>query len=63
MADRLERLMNLTAALLSASRPLTASDIRERVPGYPDDSVAAFRRAFDRDSASLVSSASALLLP
>lgn len=53
MADRLERLLNLTAALLSASRPLTAADIRERVPGYPRDSLAAFRRAFERDKEAL----------
>ena len=50
MASRLERLLNLTAALLNAQRPLTAADIAEQVPGYP--SVAekqTFRRAFERD--------------
>jgi predicted DNA-binding transcriptional regulator YafY len=46
--DKLERLLNLTAALLHTSRPLTAEEIRERVPGYPDNLVA-FRRAFERD--------------
>jgi len=40
--------MNLTAALLSAERPLTARELRERVPGYPDEK-ASFRRAFERD--------------
>jgi predicted DNA-binding transcriptional regulator YafY len=48
--SRLERLLNLTAALLNASRPLTAADIAEQVPGYP--SIAekqTFRRAFERD--------------
>ena len=50
MANRLERLLNLTAALLNASRPLTAQDIAEQVPGYPDASEkATFRRAFERD--------------
>jgi proteasome accessory factor B len=46
--DKLERLLNLTAALLHTSRPLTADEIRERVPGYPEG-LAAFRRAFERD--------------
>jgi predicted DNA-binding transcriptional regulator YafY len=50
MANRLERLLNLTAALLNASRPLTAQDIAEQVPGYPDPGdKATFRRAFERD--------------
>jgi proteasome accessory factor B len=46
--DKLERLLNLTAALLHTSRPITAEEVRERVPGYPDNLVA-FRRAFERD--------------
>ncbi len=46
--DKLERLLNLTAALLEAVRPLTAEEIRSRVPGYPDDKVS-FRRQFERD--------------
>src|SRR5688500_16054018 len=50
MANRLERLLNLTAALLNASRPLTAQDVAEQVPGYPDPGdKATFRRAFERD--------------
>jgi proteasome accessory factor B len=50
MADRLERLLNLTAALLNASRPLTAADVAEQVPGYPEFAEkATFRRAFERD--------------
>src|SRR5690349_5185934 len=53
MADRLERLLNLTAALLEARVPLTADDIRERVPGYPSDAGETFRRAFERDKESL----------
>lgn len=50
--NRLERLINLTAALLAAEQPLTADDLRHRVPGYPDDLVA-FRRAFERDKETL----------
>ncbi|MEO0495237.1 MAG: WYL domain-containing protein [Actinomycetota bacterium] len=46
--DKLERLLNLTAALLHAETPLTAEDLRERVGGYPDGK-ATFRRAFERD--------------
>lgn len=52
--SRLERLLNLTAALLNASRPLSAVELRELVPGYPDaDDKAAFRRAFERDKDAL----------
>lgn len=50
--DKLERMMNLAAALLAAERPLTAADIAERVSGYPTDKVA-FRRSFERDKADL----------
>lgn len=46
--SKLERLLNLTAALLTTSRPLAASELAERVPGYPSEKVA-FRRAFERD--------------
>jgi proteasome accessory factor B len=49
---RLERLINLTAALLETERPLTAEELRQRVPGYSDDKVA-FRRAFERDKETL----------
>ena len=50
MASRLERLLNLTAALLNAQRPLTAADIAEQVPGYPAiEEKQTFRRAFERD--------------
>lgn len=51
--SRLERLLNLTAALLTASKPLLASEIRERVPGYPEGDKATFRRAFERDKDAL----------
>jgi predicted DNA-binding transcriptional regulator YafY len=50
--NRLERLINLVAALLDAGRPLSAEELRQRVPGYPDDK-AAFRRAFERDKETL----------
>lgn len=46
--DKLERLLNLTAALLHADRPLTADELRDRVGGYPE-AKASFRRAFERD--------------
>jgi predicted DNA-binding transcriptional regulator YafY len=53
-ANRLERLLNLTAALLNAGHPLTSADIAEQVPGYPDPGEkATFRRAFERDKESL----------
>ncbi|HSS10807.1 MAG TPA: WYL domain-containing protein [Acidimicrobiales bacterium] len=46
--DRLERLVNLVAALLAADRPLPREELRTRVGGYaPDDE--AFRRNFERD--------------
>lgn len=53
MADRLERLLNLTAALLDATVPLSIDDIRGRVPGYPEEAGETFRRAFERDKDSL----------
>lgn len=46
--DRLERLVNLVAALLAAERPLTREELRKRVGGYADDGDA-FRRNFERD--------------
>jgi predicted DNA-binding transcriptional regulator YafY len=45
---KLERQLNLMAALLQTRRPMTADEIRKRVPGYPAGEVA-FRRAFERD--------------
>lgn len=50
--DRLERLINLVAALLAAERPLTRHELKERVPGYPADE-ASYRRAFERDKDAL----------
>jgi proteasome accessory factor B len=45
---KLERLLNLTAALLDTPRPLTAEEIRRRLPGYPEREDS-FRRTFERD--------------
>jgi proteasome accessory factor B len=45
--QKLERLLNLTALLLDARRPLTAEQIQRQLE-YPEDLVA-FRRAFERD--------------
>lgn len=50
--QRLERLINLMAALLAAERPLPADELKERVPGYPD-AQDTFRRAFERDKEAL----------
>jgi proteasome accessory factor B len=46
--DRLERLVNLVAALLEANQPLTRHELHTRVGGYSDDEDA-FRRNFERD--------------
>lgn len=47
--DKLERLLNLTVALLHTPRPLTRDELRSRIPGaYPEDEIA-FHRAFERD--------------
>ncbi len=50
--EKLERLMNLTAALLNADRPLTADDVARRVVGYAEGKEA-FRRTFERDKEEL----------
>ncbi len=49
---RLERLMNLAAALLDTTRPLSVEDLRERVEGYEGDGDS-FRRQFERDKEAL----------
>lgn len=48
MASKLERLLNLVAALLDTSVPLTADELHVRIEGYPESS-ASFHRAFERD--------------
>ncbi len=49
---KLERLLDLIAELLHTERPLSAEDLHERIPGYPDDRDS-FKRAFERDKADL----------
>ena len=49
--NRLERLLNLVAALLDAPRPLPRAEIQRRVPGYGVGESA--RRAFERDKDAL----------
>ena len=51
--DKLERLLNLTAALLNTSRPLSANELRARMAGAYSEDLAAFRRMFERDKADL----------
>ncbi|MGI9604275.1 MAG: helix-turn-helix transcriptional regulator [Acidimicrobiales bacterium] len=50
--SKLERLLNLTAALLDTPRPLLVEEIRVRVEGYPDGDDA-FKRSFERDKEEL----------
>lgn len=51
---RIERLINLIAALLETRRPMTAEEIRERIGGYQEQpTMEAFRRAFERDKEDL----------
>jgi proteasome accessory factor B len=47
-----ERLLSLVVCLLSTRRALTAAQIRQAVPGYPD-SFEAFKRMFERDKEEL----------
>ncbi|MCY4422305.1 MAG: hypothetical protein OXC06_04450, partial [Acidimicrobiaceae bacterium] len=51
--DKLERLLNLTAALMNAPRPLSASELRARMAGAYSEDLTAFRRMFERDKADL----------
>jgi proteasome accessory factor B len=50
---RIERLINLIAALLDTERPMSAQEIRERIAGYDQANFEAFRRAFERDKEAL----------
>lgn len=50
--DRLERLLNLLAALIDTERPLRREELHTRVPGYPDRDDS-FRRQFERDKETL----------
>ncbi|MBS1837967.1 MAG: WYL domain-containing protein [Actinobacteria bacterium] len=44
-----DRLLNLVAALEASIVPLTAEELRERVPGYSGQTDETFRRTFERD--------------
>jgi proteasome accessory factor B len=49
---KVERLLNLVICLLNTSRPITAAQIHDIVPGYPEGDEA-FARMFERDKAEL----------
>ncbi len=46
--EKLERLLKLTAVLLNSTTPLTAQELKLKVPGYPEAPLS-FNRAFERD--------------
>lgn len=46
---KVDRLLNIVAALQASSVPLTAEELRTRVPGYDDQTDDTFRRTFERD--------------
>jgi proteasome accessory factor B len=48
-----ERLVNLTIALLEARRPLTFEELRRRTGYYPQQDAASARRMFERDKEAL----------
>ncbi len=50
---KLERLLNLIAALRNTSQPLSARELRQRIAGAYSDDDLAFRRMFERDKADL----------
>jgi len=50
---RIERLINLIAALLDTERPMSAEDIRQKIAGYDQPNHDAFRRSFERDKDAL----------
>lgn len=50
---RIERLINLIAALLETARPMTAEQIKRGIAGYEQGNHEAFRRAFERDKKDL----------
>jgi predicted DNA-binding transcriptional regulator YafY len=50
--NRLERLINLLAALIDTERPLAREEIQERITGYPEKDES-FRRQFERDKDTL----------
>lgn len=50
--DKVTRLLTLLNVLLDTARPLTAQELRVRVPGYPAQKTS-FQRAFERDKGAL----------
>lgn len=46
---KVDRLLNIVAALQASTVPLTAEELRARVPGYEGQSDDTFRRTFERD--------------
>lgn len=50
---RIERLINLIAALLDRDRPMTAAEIRAQIAGYDRGNFESFRRTFERDKQAL----------
>lgn len=53
MSEKVERLVNLTVALLESRRPLTFRDLRERTAYYTQDDAESARRMFERDKDAL----------
>ena len=49
MVAKVERLINLTVALLETRRPLTLAEIRDKVGGYQHATAESGRRMFERD--------------
>ena len=50
---RFDRLLNIIAALQNSRIPLTAEQLRTRVPGYEGLTDDSFHRAFERDKIEL----------
>lgn len=53
MTAKVERLVNLTVALLHTRRPLPLSEIRDKVAGYDQKDPESARRMFERDKSDL----------
>lgn len=53
MTPKVERLVNLTVALLEARRPLTLAELKRRTGYYTQDDTDSARRMFERDKAEL----------
>lgn len=51
--DKAERLIDLIGLLLETRKPLTAAEIRAKIPGYRHDNDEAFHRKFERDKTEL----------